>query len=141
MEIAAASKENPSYPFYSIISQAAEKYSVDPALIRAIIMAESGYNPKAVSRRGAQGLMQLMPRTAASLGVRDSFDPTDNIHAGVKYFRQLLDRFDGNVKHALAAYNAGSRYVRKYKGVPPFGATRSYIKKVIKYHNIYLSGT
>jgi len=97
-------------------------------------MAESGYNPRAVSQRGAQGLMQLMPTTAKWLGVNDAFDPALNIDGGVRYFKRLLDRFHGDIKLALAAYNAGSRYVRKYGGIPPFRATRIYIKKVLKYH-------
>lgn len=121
-------------PFYHIVLQAAQEYDVDAALIRAIIMVESSNNPHAVSHRGAQGLMQLMPTTAKWLGVEDSFNPEANIDAGVRYFRRLLDRFDGDVELALAAYNAGSRYVRKYKGVPPFKATRKYIKKVLEYH-------
>jgi soluble lytic murein transglycosylase-like protein len=126
----------PDLPFEAHIMQAAQTYQVDPVLIRAIIMAESNYNPKAVSHRGAQGLMQLMPTTAKWLGIQDSFDPALNIDGGVRYFKKLLDRFDGNVKLALAAYNAGSRYVRKYGGVPPFKATRIYIKKVLRYHRL-----
>lgn len=124
-------------PFEHFINQAATTHQVDPDLIKAIIMAESRYNPKAVSKRGARGLMQLMPITAKSLGVEDSFDPEDNINGGVMYFRKLLDRFDGNVKFALAAYNAGSRYVRKYGGVPPFRQTQTYIHKVFNYHRQY----
>jgi len=120
-----------------IILQAADRYQVDPALIKAIIMAESSYNPRAISRRGARGLMQLMPKTAEALGVGDSFDPEHNINAGVRYFRKLLNRFDGDIKLALAAYNAGSRKVRKYQGVPPFKATHSYIRKVFEYHQYY----
>jgi hypothetical protein len=124
----------PSLPFDEHIMLAARTYQVDPMLIHAIIMAESSYNPRAVSHRGAQGLMQLMPTTAKWLGIEDSFDPAMNIDGGVRYFRRLLDRFDGDVRLALAAYNAGSRYVRKYGGVPPFKATRVYIKKVLHYH-------
>ena len=127
----------PDLPFRDHILQASRTYQVDAALIRAIIMAESSNNPKAVSHRGAQGLMQLMPTTAKWLGVDDSFDPALNIDAGVRYFKRLLDRFDGNVQLALAAYNAGSRYVRKYGGVPPFRATRVYIKKVLNYHRLF----
>jgi Transglycosylase SLT domain len=137
-EAAAASAEDaaPELPFEEHIMQAARTYQVDPALIGAIIMAESNYNPKAVSHRGAQGLMQLMPTTAKWLGIEDSFDPALNIDGGVRYFKKLLDRFDGDVRLALAAYNAGSRYVRKYGGVPPFRATRIYIKKVLHYHRL-----
>ena len=123
--------------FHPLILKAANRYQVDLALIKAIIMAESNYNPKAVSKRGAKGLMQLMPKTAEALGVGDSFDPEHNINAGVRHFKNLLDQFDGDVRLALAAYNAGSRKVREYRGVPPFGATRRYIKRVFKYHQYY----
>ncbi len=127
----------PKPPFEEIILEAAQRYGVDPALIRAMIMAESGYNPKAVSKKGAQGLMQLMPSTAKELGISEPLDPVHNIHGGVKYFRRLLDRFDGDVKLALAAYNAGSTKVRRYKGIPPIRATRYYINKVFRYYKIY----
>jgi hypothetical protein len=120
-------------PFFTHILRASKTYEVDTALIRAIIMAESSNNPRAVSRKGARGLMQLMPTTAKWLGVEDAFDPALNIDGGVRYFKRLLDRFDGDIELALAAYNAGSRYVRKYGGVPPFKATRIYIQKVLKY--------
>ncbi|MDJ0783687.1 MAG: lytic transglycosylase domain-containing protein [Desulfosarcinaceae bacterium] len=129
--------KKPDPPFHQLILQAASAHNVEPALIRAVILAESNYNPKAVSKRGARGLMQLMPRTAASLGVADVFDPEENINGGVKYLRQLLDRFDNDVRLALAAYNAGSRHVRNYNGVPPFRATRLYIKKVFKYQALF----
>ena len=108
-----------SIPFHGIIVQVAGRYEVDPHLIRAIIFAESGYNPKAKSEKGAGGLMQLMPSTAKALGVQDIFDPEENIDGGVRYFKSLLDRFEGDVQLALAAYNAGSRYVRHYEGIPP----------------------
>jgi soluble lytic murein transglycosylase-like protein len=123
--------------FNPIIIEVAGHHEMDPALIKAIIMAESGHNPKAVSKRGAKGLMQLMPITAKSLGVEDVFDPEHNIKAGVVYFKKLLNQFDGDVKLALAAYNAGSRKVRKYKGIPPFKATRIYIRKVFRYYEKY----
>ncbi len=123
--------------FHSIIQEASDRYQVDPELIRAIIMAESSNNPRAISRKGARGLMQLMPATAKALGVEDSFDPENNIYGGVRYFRQLLDRFDGDTKIALAAYNAGSSKVRQYQGIPPFRATRYYIKRVFSYYNRY----
>jgi len=122
---------------HPIILKAANRHEVDPALIKAIIMVESSYNPKAISRRGAKGLMQLMPKTAEVLGVGDSFNPEQNITAGVRHFKSLLDRFKGDVKLALAAYNAGSRKVRKYQGVPPFKATHYYIEKVLEYHQYY----
>jgi len=123
--------------FDSIIRRAAGRHQVDPYLVKAIIMAESSYNPRAISGKGAKGLMQLMPGTAKALGVEDSFNPEHNINAGVKYFKQLLNQFDGDVKLALAAYNAGSKKVKKYNGVPPYKATRYYVKKVFEYHKRY----
>ncbi len=120
-----------------IIVRAAERYQVDPALVKAIIMAESGYNPRAVSKKGAKGLMQLMPRTARALGVKDIFNPEDNINGGVKYIKKLLNRYEGDINLALAAYNAGLRKVRQYKGVPPFRATKIYIRKVSEYYFLY----
>jgi soluble lytic murein transglycosylase-like protein len=122
---------------YPVVIQAAGRHQVDPSLIKAIIMAESGYNSRAISKKGAKGLMQLMPATARSLGVEDVFNPKQNISGGVRYFKKLVTQFDGNVKLALAAYNAGSRNVRHYQGIPPFKSTRSYIKKVFKYYEIY----
>ena len=122
---------------HPIVIQAASRHQVDPALIKAIIMAESGYNTRAISKRGAKGLMQLMPATAQALGVEDAFNPKQNISGGVRYFKKLVTQFDGNVELALAAYNAGSRNVRHYQGIPPFKATRYYIKKVFKYYEIY----
>jgi hypothetical protein len=123
--------------YQHLVLEAATRYQVEPEIIKAIIMAESGFNPKAISKVGARGLMQLMPRTAKFLGVKDSFKPDHNIDAGVRYFKQLLDQSDGEIKLALAAYNAGSYNVRKYKGVPPFKATRIYIDKVLKYYQAY----
>jgi soluble lytic murein transglycosylase-like protein len=123
--------------YHSLIVKTACRYEVEPAIIKAIIMAESGFNPKAVSKVGARGLMQLMPRTARSLGVEDIFKPAYNIDAGVRYFKYLLDKYDGKIKLALAAYNAGSNNVRKYGGVPPFKATKFYINKVLKYYEAY----
>ena len=123
--------------YQHLVLKAAVQYEVEPEIIKAIILAESGFNPKAVSKVGAKGLMQLMPRTARHLGVKDSFKPAHNIDAGVRYFKQLLDQFDGKIKLALAAYNAGSHNVIKYKGIPPFKATRIYIDKVLKYYRAY----
>ncbi len=130
-------KTPPNTLFDPIIFQAAKQHQVDPALIKAIIMVESGYNPDALSEKGAQGLMQLMPNTAKWLGVKDSFNPEYNINGGVKYFKYLLIQFDGNIELALAAYNAGSKRVRQYNGVPPFTATRYYIIKVFEYYEYY----
>ena len=123
--------------FHPIIIQEANRHEVDPALVKAIIMAESGYNPNAISKKGAKGLMQLMPLTAQALGVEDAFNPKQNISGGVRYFKQLVNRFDGDVKLALAAYNAGSRKVRHYQGVPPYKSTHYYIEKVFKYYELY----
>ena len=123
--------------FDPIIFQAASRHHVEPALVKAIIMAESGYNSKAISNKGARGLMQLMPATAEMLGVEDYYHPEDNINAGVKYFKQLLNQFDDDVELALAAYNAGSGRVREYQGVPPYKATQEYIKKVFEYYEFY----
>ncbi len=121
----------------SMIIRVAKRHQVDPALVKAVIRAESGYDHKAVSHRGAIGLMQLMPKTAQALGVEDSFNPELNIDGGVKYLRQLMDQFDGDVRLALAAYNAGSKKVRKYRGVPPFKQTRFYLQKVFRYYRSY----
>jgi len=138
IEVEMTSKQkNAENRYHSLIVKTAYRYKVEPAIIKAIIMAESGFNPKAVSKVGARGLMQLMPRTARSLGVEDSFKPAHNIDAGVRYFKYLLDRYDGEIKLALAAYNAGSYNVRKYGGVPPFKATEFYINKVLKYYEAY----
>lgn len=123
--------------YHAIIKQAGRQHGVDTALIQAIIMAESSYNPRAVSKRGAAGLMQLMPATADSMGVKDRFDPVHNIDGGVRYFKHLLVRFDGDTRLALAAYNAGARKVRQYNGIPPFKATRSYIARVFEYYERY----
>jgi soluble lytic murein transglycosylase-like protein len=123
--------------FQPIVLKAANRHKVDPAMVMAIIMAESSYNPKAISKKGAKGLMQLMPKTAKSLGVKDSFDPEHNINAGVRYFKKLLNQYNGDVELALAAYNAGSGKVREHSGIPPFRATKSYIKKVIDYFRYY----
>jgi hypothetical protein len=119
----------------SIFSEASEKYKVPVNLLKAIGKQESGFDANAVSRCGAQGIMQLMPATAASLGVTDSFDAEQNIMGGAKYISQLLDKYDGNSSLALAAYNAGSNNVAKYGGIPPFKETQDYVKKVLGYLN------
>jgi len=120
-----------------IILKAARDYGIDPAVIKAVIMAESGFNPQAISYAGAQGLMQLMPRTAGALEIDDALDPQANIIGGTRYLKRLLERFDGNLELALAAYNAGIRNVRRHHGIPPFKATRRYIAKIKIYHLYY----
>ena len=116
--------------FAHIIRAAAERHGVDTRLVEAIVQTESAGNPTAVSPKGARGLMQLMPERAAELGVRDSFDPTQNVDGGVRHMRDLLQRFGGDVTLALAAYNAGEAAVRSYGGVPPFAETREYVRRV-----------
>ncbi|MGV6858137.1 MAG: lytic transglycosylase domain-containing protein [bacterium] len=113
------------------IEAMALKYDIEPALIQAVIATESCYDAKAVSRVGAQGLMQLMPATATTLGVKNPFDARQNIAGGVKYLREMLDTFNQDETLALAAYNAGPGAVRKYGGIPPYKETRAYVKKVL----------
>jgi len=118
--------------FAKEIRETAEKYAVSSALVEAVIRVESAFNPWAVSRKGAQGLMQLMPQTASALGVRDSFNPGQNIDGGVRHLRYLLDRYPGNVGLALAAYNAGEGAVDYYRGIPPYAETQQYVQKVLE---------
>ncbi len=135
--VAIAKRKRQKRCLHEIIVKIASRYNVDPALIKAIIRVESSFNPKAVSYKGAKGLMQLMPVTLKAMGVRDPFDPEFNIEAGVRYFKKLLIMFDNNVELALAAYNAGVTRVRIYKGIPPFRRTRRYVKKVLYYYRYY----
>lgn len=116
-----------------IIVAAAKKFDVDAALVSAVIKAESDYQPRVVSHKGARGLMQLMPATAKRFGVSNSFDPNENIHGGTRYLRWLLKTFDGNADLAVAAYNAGEGNVWKYDGVPPFRETVNYVNRIARH--------
>ena len=115
-----------------LVSSACEKHNVDPRLVMAVIQQESGFNQNAISKTGAQGLMQLMPSTAKSLGVKNAFNPQENIEGGVKYLKGLLDRFNGNKILALAAYNAGPNAVKKHNGIPPYKETQNYVKNILR---------
>jgi hypothetical protein len=120
------------------IVQAASRHNVDPNLVRSVVKVESNYNPNAVSRKGAMGLMQLMPGTARSLKVTNPFDPAQNVDAGVRHLKRLLESYGGNVPLSLAAYNAGTGAVARSAGVPRFAETRSYVRRIT---NLYFGGT
>lgn len=128
-----------SSDFADIVKTASEKYNVDEELINSVIKAESNFYPNAVSNCGAEGLMQLMPGTALSLGVNDSFDPEQNILGGTNYLRKMLTRYGGDVELALAAYNAGPGAVDKYEGIPPYAETQAYVKRVLNYYGVQKS--
>jgi soluble lytic murein transglycosylase-like protein len=131
----------PATPFGELIYAAAERHRVNPALVAALVRAESAFDPRAVSHKGAGGLMQLMPATARRFGLSDAerFEPERNLEAGTRYLRWLLDRFEGDVALALAAYNAGEGTIDRYGGVPPFRETRTYIRRI--YSTLGVAGT
>jgi soluble lytic murein transglycosylase-like protein len=138
------SPSNPAYrkiskqKFDEIISSTASKYGIDPHLVRAIVKAESDYDEKAVSKKGATGLMQLMPATATRMGVKNIHDPEDNVDGGIRYLSKLLKMFDWQVPLAVAAYNAGENAVVKYGNkVPPYSETQTYVKRVLHYYSEY----
>jgi soluble lytic murein transglycosylase-like protein len=118
-----------------VVSSASDRYRLDPDLVNSVIKAESGFNARAVSPKGAQGLMQLMPRTASQLGVPDAFDPQANVEGGTKYLRELLELYNFDLVKALAAYNAGPRRVEQFKGVPPYYETRAYVARIVRDFN------
>jgi soluble lytic murein transglycosylase len=125
------------YSYRSIIRRCANSYRLEEALVKAVIKVESDYQPHIVSKKGAQGLMQLIPETAKSLKVNNPFDPSENIRGGSEYLRRMLDLFNNDLELALAAYNAGPSTVQRYGGIPPYDETRNYVKKVKHYLDYY----
>ena len=131
-----SSKANTTNSSYTeIINSACSRHGVDPALVHALVKVESDFNPYALSRRGAMGLMQLMPQTAVDMKVRNVFNPDENIDGGVKYLRYLLDRYEGNLSLALAAYNSGETAVQKWGTIPPFRETQDYVQRILKIYD------
>jgi soluble lytic murein transglycosylase-like protein len=127
--------------YEELIQQASERFRVDPFLIKAVIKAESDFDYQAVSNKGAQGLMQLMPETAYDMEVGDPFNPEENIFGGTRYLGLLLERYKNDKTKALAAYNAGPERVEEYKGIPPFTETEDFVERVLNYYEAYLNGT
>lgn len=123
--------------FEDIISKGSIKHGVDPSLVKAIVKAESDFDPNAISRAGAKGLMQLMPDTAKLMRVNDIFNPEDNVDGGIRYLKYLLKLFSYDMKLAVAAYNAGENAVLKYGAIPPYSETRTYVKRVTRYYKLY----
>ncbi|ABO51021.1 Lytic transglycosylase, catalytic [Desulforamulus reducens MI-1] len=127
----------PVREYEAMVEKSALRHGIDPALCKAVARAESDFNPRVTSRTGAMGLMQLMPGTARDLGVKNPYDPEQNADGGVRYLKSMLERFDGDVNKALAAYNAGPGAVERYGGIPPYEETTRYIQKVIRYQQKY----
>jgi len=130
-QVPSSSSDSPS-AYVDIINSACNRHGVDPALVHAIVKVESDFNPYAMSRKGAMGLMQLMPQTAAEMKVGNSFNPHDNIDGGVKYVRYLIDRYEGNLSLALAAYNSGETAVKKWGTIPPYRETQNYVQRILR---------
>ena len=128
---------NSATRYDQLIKEIAGRHDIDPALVKAVIKTESDFDPHAVSKKGARGLMQLMPETLKDLNVYNPFHPRDNINGGVKFLKQLLKRFDNNLTLSLAAYNAGPSVVEKYEAIPPYKETQGYVKKVLNYFDRY----
>lgn len=141
-------KERPTMPvpaapggrFEPIINAASQRHGVSAHLLKAIIKVESDYNPRAVSRKGAKGLMQIMPETRKALKIVNVFDPWENIMGGARYFKQLFNRYEGKLPLALAAYNAGPSAVDRFGSIPPFRETEAYVEKVIRYYYLFKRG-
>ena len=130
--------EQRAQKYMGLIQQYSEQYKLEVLLVKAVVRTESCFDRRATSRAGAEGLMQLMPRTAQGLGVLDSFNARLNIEAGTRYLSQLKKRFNNNMTLALAAYNAGQHNVKKHKGIPPFKETQNYVRRIAKFHQQYL---
>lgn len=134
--------ENPAVfikKYNNIIDQASERFNLKSSLIKAVIKAESSFDHKAVSKKGAKGLMQLMPKTANDMKVADPYNPEENIFGGAKYLSSLMERFKNNIEHALAAYNAGPEKVEQYNGIPPYSETKEFVKRALSYLKEYES--
>ncbi len=134
-DTASLTSTNAPVDYVAVINNACYRNGVDPKLVHAIVKVESGFNPYALSRKGAMGLMQLMPQTASIMNVQNIFNPHENVDGGVRYLRYLIDRYDGNLSLALAAYNAGETAVKKWGTVPPFPETQSYVQRILKLYN------
>ena len=133
--------EGADHSLGTLIDHYADRFQLDSALVKAVIKVESDFNPKVVSNKGAQGLMQLMPATAHEMGVSDPFDPGQSIYGGTYYLRKMLNTFDSNLDYALAAYNAGPSAVQRYGGIPPYDETQNYVRRVKKYLDYYQTFT
>jgi hypothetical protein len=134
-DTAALSSPDAAVDYVAVIDNACYRHGVDPKLVHAIVKVESGFNPYALSRKGAMGLMQLMPQTAINMNVQNIFNPHENVDGGVRYLRYLIDRYEGNLSLALAAYNAGETAVKKWGTIPPYPETQSYVQRILKLYN------